>query len=215
MSDGVMNYLGFWAAVVQAIFSWPMAVVAVFFMFRRRIRELMPMLFLKRGDTEIAFRLEKAEEAAAQAGPPLEPAPDQLDEQLGHGQRIAALIKISPRAAVADMRREMDLALQHVADIYPSREKQRVSTPTPFFQMIRLSKQGVIDELTANLYRELRRAAAAATHSREEVDAELAERFAIMSEQVIARLKSIAARPVDPAWLAKHGPPQADLPLKP
>lgn len=79
-------------------------------MFRQKLTDLLPHMRLKHKDTEISFRLDKAEEEAASLpAPPMEtadaaPTPEEQD-------RFEQLANVSPRAAILELRVALEEAL--------------------------------------------------------------------------------------------------------
>jgi hypothetical protein len=90
------------------VLAWPTAFVVVAYLYRERLMELLPGLRLKRGEWEASFRLGKAEEAAAGLPPPvIVVAPEEQPTQ-EEKDRFDELAKLSPEAAVMELRRELE-----------------------------------------------------------------------------------------------------------
>jgi hypothetical protein len=111
---------------------------------------LMPHLRLKYKDLDVSFRLDKAEEAASQL-PPAAQASDQPTPE--ERSRFEQLARISPRAAILEMRSDLEEAL---------RSPYRMSDPVNAYNganlqvMIRaLRKNSYIDEKTAGILDDL------------------------------------------------------------
>ncbi|WP_411196518.1 DUF4145 domain-containing protein [Rhizobium sp.] len=109
-----MNYLDFFASVISSITSlaWPAAVVASVWIFRNDLRPLLPRMRLKHKDTEFSFRLEEAERTVEQFPPPIDSVPA-TPEEISNFERIA---RASPRAALLEMRREVEDVLKKHAE---------------------------------------------------------------------------------------------------
>src|SRR5215813_13350827 len=96
------------AAIIQAIASlgWPLAIFGCVWLFREKLRELLPNFRVKHKDWEASFRLREAEKEAATLPPParqdeIEPTPEEKN-------KFKILADASPRAAILEVRREIE-----------------------------------------------------------------------------------------------------------
>jgi hypothetical protein len=112
-----MNGFGLIAAIVQSIASlaWPAALVAIVWLFRGRLEDLLPKLQARYKDLEISFRLEQAEKEAAALPPPPAPANPDLERTPEETSRFEQIADISPRAAIMELRWELEEHLKSVA----------------------------------------------------------------------------------------------------
>lgn len=104
-----MNWLDFSASVIASITSmaWPLSLVVIVYLFRAKISELLPLLYLKHKDLE--FRFDRAAEASARLPVPAEPSdPEVLTE-------FERLADTSPKTAILKMRTEVESALRNLA----------------------------------------------------------------------------------------------------
>ena len=108
-----MDWLQFISSIVQSIVSlaWPAAFVAAVWLFRSKLTELLPQLHAKYKDVEVSFKLDRAEKEAALLPPPAEAIDATPEEEM----RFNQLAAISPRAAIQEMRRELEYAVSNVA----------------------------------------------------------------------------------------------------
>ena len=103
-----MDWLSFISSVVGSL-AWPGAVIALVLILKKPIRELLPLLQrLKYKELEIEFgkRVEEVKEELALQLPPetaLGPAGEEADA-------IARLAEVSPRSAVLEAWRDVELA---------------------------------------------------------------------------------------------------------
>jgi len=113
-----MDGYQFIAAIFQSLISlaWPAALVVCVLLFREKLNALLPLLRMKYKDLDISFRLDKAEEEAAALPPPppdvavpSEPTPEEES-------RFEQIAEISPRAAIVDLRRELEQAVVAAAE---------------------------------------------------------------------------------------------------
>ena len=93
-----MNGFGLIAAIVQSLASlaWPAALVAIVWLFRSRLEDLLPKLQARYKDLEISFRLEQAEKEAAALPPPPAPANPDLKPTPEETSRFEQIAEISP-----------------------------------------------------------------------------------------------------------------------
>jgi hypothetical protein len=186
-----VNGYGLIAAIVQSISSlaWPTALVAIVWLFRRRLEDLLPMLRAKYKDFEISFRLEQAEKEAA-ALPPLptsadsdsEPTPEERD-------RFEQIAEISPRAAIMELRRDLEEFLKGIAQQYNL--DPRPMSIASITRMLR--SRELIDQHTSALLDDLRAVGNAAAHGGNETQfsTEDARRFRLLAEDLFRRFAAI------------------------
>jgi hypothetical protein len=108
-----MDWLQFISSIVQSLVSlaWPAAFVIAVWLFREKLTELLLQLRAKYKDVEISFKLEQAEREAAQLPPPEEPSQPTPEEET----RFNQLASVSPRAAIQEVRRELEYAVWNAA----------------------------------------------------------------------------------------------------
>lgn len=162
--------------------AWPAAIVAIVYMFKARLTELLPFLDLRYKDFQLS--LKKAEAKAETLPEVQQPAPEAEDNEFDK------LLKVSPAAAVVHMRRALEQALETYAE-------QRGLTRIPLGlhrQSRELRRQDLIDENTAEVLLDLAKTAAAASHSSSEsISKSDAERFRDVAERVMRGLEVLGA----------------------
>jgi hypothetical protein len=187
-----MNGYGLIAATIQSIasLSWPVAIIAVVWIFRTRIADLLPLLRVKYKDLELSYRLDMAEKDAA--GLP-EPAKDQVATSTPEEEdRFIKIAKLSPRGAIMDLRRELEEALRNYGN-RPALETRRF---TNLLSMTReLRREGLIGPRTSALLDDLRTIGNTAAHgeSSEEFTKDLAIRYRELFDHAIAALQEMPA----------------------
>jgi hypothetical protein len=186
-----MNGYGLIAAIAQSIASlaWPAALVAIVWLFRRRLEDLLPKLQAKYKDFEISFRLAQAEKEAAALPPPLAPADPDLEPTPEERGRFEQIADISPRAAIMEMRRELEEALRGVAKEYDLAPRVPMSLAS-ITRMLR--SRELIDRHTSALLDDLRAVGNAAAHGSNETEfsKEDALRYGKLADEIISRLAS-------------------------
>ncbi len=194
-----MNLYGLIASIVQSIASlgWPAAFAFAVWTFRGRLSELLPLLHVKHKDWEASFRLDKAEEEAAQLqlpAPTYESKPTAEEKS-----RFEQIADLSPRAAILERRREIEeavlcFAASHGIDV----SKTSLLHATRMLRNLEL-----IDTNTSALLDDLRALGNAAAHASGDTEFSKADalRFGALAESVIARL-TILSRGVG----SSHGP---------
>jgi hypothetical protein len=181
-----MDWLQFISSIVQSIVSlaWPAAFVAAVWLFREKLTELLPQLRAKYKDVEISFKLDQAEKEAAQLPPPEEPSEPTPEEET----RFEQLANVSPRAAIQEVRRELEFAVSNAA------VRHRLSKrPTGLLMATReLRNKGIIGPQLSALLDDLRTIGNNAAHGGPEVafTKEEAERFRALAVRAMDDLSN-------------------------
>ena len=189
-----MQWQIFVVQLLEAV-AWPVVLVFAIALFRRPIIRLLPTLrsarykhlelqFGKRLD-ELGSQAEKADLPEPEARPAwVYESPDKWT----FGDYIERLAPISPRMAIAEAWRHVELALRDAA----SRRGQRI--PRDVMTLSRqLESCGILPRDAASLVRDLRPLRNQAIHAHEfDLDPERAIEFAVLVERIIA---SIAVPP--------------------
>jgi hypothetical protein len=184
-----VNGYGLIASIVQSLVSlaWPAALVAIVWLFRRRLEDLLPMLRAKYKDVEISFRLEQAEkEAAALPAPPASDNPD-TEPTPEEKTRFEQIADISPQAAIMELRRELEEFLTGVAKEY----NLPLPTPRSLGSITRmLRRREIIDQHASALLDDLRAVGNAAAHggNQTEFSKDDALRYRNLADEFIRRL---------------------------
>ena len=157
--------------------------MACVLLFRGRLIELMPWILVKHKDTELSFRLERAEQVDVPRLPPPTPTQEELD-------RFDQIARISPRAAILVQRAELtgDLKrLAQMADI-PSAQQSNLAL------IIRqLQAKKIIDSPTADLLNDLRVIGNLAGHEQDrEFSLDDALRFKDLTQKAISAIQYFA-----------------------
>lgn len=182
-----MNWLEFISSLVTAL-AWPVAVLALALVLREPLKGLIPLLQrMKYKDFEMEFgrKLAEAREEAGvenEASTEAEPTPEEV--------RIIELAKVSPRAAVTEAWRWVELAS---LDAARSLLGEKFQNKTFTFQAIRkLEHDERIDRGAVLLMRDLRGLRNAAVHSPEfAISSEAALEYAQMARQLVGYLKTV------------------------
>ncbi|CAN7335109.1 DUF4145 domain-containing protein [Bosea sp. LjRoot90] len=178
-----MNWLDFFASIVGSIASlaWPAAVFGGVCLFRHEIRNALPKLRLKHGDTEISFRLEQAEQTALTLPEPedLPPPPPPTPEERSRYERLAEL---SPTAAILEVR----LAVEHAARALAASHRIEGAEKAPLMQLTRdLRGRNLIDSATSAILDDIRAIGNTAAHKPNEFDKDEALRVKRLGDQTI------------------------------
>jgi hypothetical protein len=180
------------AVIFQSIaaFAWPIALLIVAAMFRTKLAELLPNLRGKYKDVEFWFQFwfQKAEaEAKALTPSPqkFDLAPAEVVEQL---ERFDQIAKISPQAAMLELRALLDERLRSLAEAHGIEKGGR---PPSMLGAIRgLQSRGVIDQPTAALLQDLRSMGNTAAHATDAFSLSDAIRYRRLVEQVLPQLRA-------------------------
>ncbi|HEY5064989.1 MAG TPA: DUF4145 domain-containing protein [Xanthobacteraceae bacterium] len=183
-----MSWLQFVASIAQSIVSlaWPASFVVVFWMFREKLIELLPLLRAKYKDVEISFKLEQAEREAA-ALPPSEKSSEPTPEEQSRFDQLAS---ISPRAAIQETRRELEYAVSNIAVRHGL-----ITKPTTLLIATRdLRNKGIIGPQLSALLDDLRNLGNKAAHGGPDAvfTKEEADRFRALATRAMSDLTNEA-----------------------
>jgi hypothetical protein len=181
-----MNWLEFVASIFKSLTSlaWPAAMVICVFMFRGRIRELLPFLRLKHKDLEASFGLERAEQEAKLLPAPLDQAAEPTPEEK---KRFDEIARLSPRAAIIELRATLDNAVRSLATSAEFSNSQTANLPNLIRQLRAKEK---IDPPTSALLDDLRIFGNAAAHDHErEFTFEDAKRYRDLIDRALASIE--------------------------
>jgi hypothetical protein len=186
-----MDGYQFIAALVGSL-VWPLVFVWVVWIFRKRLRELLPLLRLKHSDWEASFeRLEKVaatEAPAVRAAQHVDAGPPALPEEQN---RFSEVARISPRAAIMELRRDLELAARRAIE---RRNLPMPSNNASMMTLLRVLKSHeVIDGHLWALLNELRNSGNAAVHAEEsrEITKHDAHRYKALADQALAALNAL------------------------
>jgi hypothetical protein len=181
-----MNGYGLAAAIVQALASlgWPIAFVVAVWLFRERISALLPLLRLKHKDWEMSFRLDEAEKEAAA----LPDAPRSATPTPEEKSRFEKLAEISPRAAVLEIRVEIEDAVRSLA--------YRVDMPAEKMPIVIITRalraRGTIDAHLSGLIDDLTKIGNSAAHDADvEVSGRVAKRYRKLADLLLSQIAAI------------------------
>jgi hypothetical protein len=176
------------AVIFQSIaaFAWPIALIIVAAMFRTKLAELLPNLRGKYKDVEFWFQKAEAEAEALTPTPQqFELAPAEVADQL---ERFDQIAKISPQAAMLELRALLDERLRSLAEAHGIEKGGR---PPSMLGAIRgLQSRGVIDQPTAALLQDLRSMGNTAAHTTETFSLSDAIRYRRLVERVLPQLRA-------------------------
>lgn len=147
------------AVIFQCIaaFAWPIALIVVAAMFRKDLSSLLPALRGKLGETEFWF--EKVEEEAKSL-PQLPQSPEQATLTAQALNPYNELARISPQAAMLELRAFLDDRLRSLAAARGIDQKDSIGRI-----ITTLQTEGVIDSQTAALLHNIRVMGNTAAHS--------------------------------------------------
>lgn len=178
-----MTWLQFFAALVDSL-AWPAAVVGSVFIFRRKLAELLPRLQFRYKDAEATFRLEQAEKEAEALPPAPEDTPEPTPEERSRFEQIA---EISPRAAMLEVRTDIEEAVRSLAKA-ADLLTPRVQSVLGLTRLLR--SRGVIEPHTSALLDDLRVLGNNAAHSTDtDFSIEDALRYRELANRAISQLR--------------------------
>jgi hypothetical protein len=191
-----VNGYGLIASIIQSIaaLAWPAAIVAIVWLFRGKLVNLLPLLQVKHKDWVVSFRLEQAEKEAAKLPPsPATPETELTPEEKSRFEQIA---KLSPRGAILEVRAQLEEAVRSFA------QESGVSNISPYMSfppLIRLLRQqNLIDENTSALLDDLRAIGNAAAHNQSDPTEQDALQFQRLADRLIRQLSILPVEAVSP-----------------
>ena len=173
----------------ETLLAWPAVVAWAVWLFRDELVRLLPRMRFKYKDAEIDFRLMQAERDAQAVPPrPIEEASKPTPEEENRFERLA---HVSPRAAIVEMRAELEQAMAGFA------ERHGVIDPSPrkmlsILNMTRLfrAREFISPEVSA-LLDDIRTIGNAAAHGdSDKISFEDAQRFRKLWELAMAQFSS-------------------------
>lgn len=182
------------AEIVKAVASlaWPAVLAFAIWLFRKEIVRMLPRMRLKYKDAEIDFRLTQAERDAKAL--PVQPIEEESEPTPEEEDRFVRLARISPRAAIVEMRSELEQAMQEFAARHNLNETSPSYTRRAggILGMTRLFRaKNLISPEVSALLDDVRAIGNSAAHSRgDDFSFEDAERFRKLWELVIAQFRS-------------------------
>lgn len=181
-----MDGYQFLSSIVSSLVSlaWPAAVFGSVYLFREKLKELLPLLRMKYKDFDVSFRLEQAEKEAAMRPVPADAAPEPTPEEADKFEQIA---EVSPRAAILEARTDVEEGLRSLAKT----SNLLTSRVQSFLGLTRLLRsRGVIDPAISSLLDDLRVLGNNAAHNSEtEFSKEDAMRYRTLANQAMALLR--------------------------
>lgn len=189
-----MDYI---VRIVEAV-AWPVAVLFIGFLFRRELRIVVSrMSHMKYGGFEAKFEkaLAEAEKQAKEisVSPKQESAPEiQFDETF---ERLNRLVAVSPKAAVMESWREVEIATKRAAESKGIRIAGLIAGIKHVDELTQFDRN-LIKILP--LYARLRTMRNQAAHAMSfELSPEEAERYVVLATEVVEELERVGRKPAN------------------
>ena len=189
-----MDLLTFIAELAKA-FAWPVCVVILAYLFRHSFQALLPTikkLKYKEFEADFTKNLEQAEIEAQKVSLPTSDEAQQVVVGLREPavDKYRRLADVSPRAAVIEAWRDVELALSAVATGYDYDDPQFDRYPNIGYVISRLMDEGKLDESARHFLDQLRHLRNQAAHARDvDLNADEAFQFALLAMRIVARVK--------------------------
>ncbi len=186
-----MDGYQFLASIIQSIMSvaWPAALVVCVWLFREKLNELLPRMHAKYKDIELSFRLDQAEKEVRQLPAPETPSEEASEPTPEEQSRFDKIAKLSPRAAILELRYELEEAVRSFAAAVGA-EVVRNTRALSFGELTRILRHNaLIDHHTSAALDDLRVIGNSAAHGASDTDlsAEDAARFRSLAERLISQ----------------------------
>jgi hypothetical protein len=187
-----MGLFDFIASIVGSLvtLAWPAAVFGSVWIFRNKIKELLPYARFKYKDWEVS--LDRAEKTEAALPPPPAPPPDipEVQPKADEAERFQSFAEYSPRSAIAAKRVEVESALRNWYVTLPNATTISGRRPS-MSEMIRLLRIGQkLDDGTLLLLDEILEIANQAVHGDGTITTEDALRYAEIANKTITRISA-------------------------
>ena len=170
------------AVIFQSIaaFAWPIAFIAVAAMFKGKLAEMLPNLRGKYKDVEFWFQRAEAEAKNLPA-----PAQSQLPtaETVEQLERFDQIAKISPQAAMLELRALLEDRLRVIANFHAFEKGGRYASTLGWIKELHARK--IIDSGTVALLQDLRVMGNTAAHTTETFSLDDAVRYKNLVEMVL------------------------------
>ena len=193
-----MDALTFIAEIAKA-FAWPVCVVVLAYLLRQPLKSLVltvRTLRYKEFEADFTKDLERIELKADKAGLP--PADELSKLPLAESESLSAKYRrlswISPRTAILEAWRELELVTRKVATAADYCDVQEDEFPDSSLTVKRLLREGKVDTPSAILFEELGNLRIRAYHAYDtQISAEEAYSFALLAARLAARLEATRA----------------------
>jgi hypothetical protein len=185
-----MDFAQFVASIVASI-AWPVAIVLGLLLFRDNLVDLLPHLRVKHKDWEASFRLAEKEVAALPPAP-IVPEAQPTPEEKSRYEQIAEL---SPRAAILELRNEIEDAVRTVVERHMEYAGKAPLTLLTATRLLRSHE--LIDSTTSALLDHLRAIGNNAAHSSSaEFSKDDAMRYRAIADEILPRLRDVSLKEV-------------------
>jgi hypothetical protein len=168
---------------------WPGVLAFLVWLFRDKIRELLPGSRFKKGDLEIV--LGRAEEVAAKLPPVENGVEHEMETSSEEFNRFLGMAKISPRGAVLELRSDLEAAVIRAAKLHAEYESPPATVETFIDADRYLREHGYVGPATSRLLGDLRSIGNSVAHGGA-ADLEEAIRYRQLTIKAMARLRQVA-----------------------
>ena len=180
-----MDFPSFVVGLVHAL-AWPATIITLVILLRKPLSELIPLLQrVKYKDLEIEFG-ERLEEARAE----VLPSGEAVTGPSAAEEKAAQLAAVSPRAAVLETWRELEVEVLRAAKSILKKRGDDSTGLRAFRAFAEVERSQEFDRSVAAVLRELRMLRNKAAHAPDfAISAESAIEYARVADQVLQRLK--------------------------
>ena len=163
--------------------AWPTALFGCVWLFRGELRPLLPKIHLKHKDTEVSFRLDRAEQGVDHGPAPALPPPTAQEDQ-----RLEQLAQIAPNLALIEIWQEVEESIRRRADEVGVRSPDHANI---MLVLRELQLVGKVDPGLMASISELRALRNTAAHHRlVSMTASDVKRYRDVGDHIIARLSA-------------------------
>lgn len=190
-----MDALSFIAELVKAL-VWPVSVIFIVYLFRHSLQVLLPnikRLKYKEFEADFVKDLERASQEAKQARLPSEEEAQDIPVGAPEpaAEKYRRLSEVSPRSAVIEAWRDVELALSATAGPYDFDDPQFDKHPNLSNVMDRLTREGKLDPVEKTFLEYLQNLRNRAAHSLNiNLRPDQAYHYAMLATQMTAGLKT-------------------------
>ncbi len=192
MKEKLMDLMTFVSEIIKAI-VWPITFILAIWMLRHIFKSILPNIkTLKYKDFEADFTkdLERAEMEARLVNLPPEEEAQKINVGFSESatDKYRRLSEISPRVAVIEAWRDVELALTAAASVYDFDNPQNDRSPNLNSVMERLTSEGQLDPGERDFLQYMRQLRNEASHRDIDLRSDQAYRYAMLASQMTAAL---------------------------
>lgn len=193
-----MDVLTFITELVKAL-AWPASIILLIFLLRHSLERLVPRIMklrYKEFEADFGEALKRIETDVEKAKLPSAGEAEELEVGVPEqaGKKYRRLAEISPRVAILEAWRDVELAVGKLSTVDDYWDIQEDEQPDLFLTIERLNRKGKLDTASTSLYSELAKLRNRTLHAYDtQVKRDDAYEFAILASRLISKLRDLSS----------------------